>query len=83
MAKIIAIFAAVLLAGCATKTRVEFVPVPPAEPPVIERPALEIERLKAGDEPNIVIQAHRITIKQLMKWGLELEAALDAYRSKK
>ena len=65
--------------GCATK--VEYVKVPPQEPPVITRPALDTDYLKATDDAGTVIQAHRLTIKKLQGWGLELEAALDAYRS--
>lgn len=69
-----------LASGCATT---EFVRVAPQEPPVIARPQLEIENLASGDSPARVLQAHRIAILQLQQWGLELEAALGAYRSKK
>lgn len=74
-----------LLVGCTTKeiVRIEYVKVPPKEPPVIVRPALETEYLKAENDSGMVLQAHRITIKRLQQWGLELEAALDAYRTKK
>lgn len=77
------ILACVILAGCATcKPTIEYVEVPPKTPPVIERPILEVERIKPGDDAGTVIQAHRVAIKQLQKWGMELEAALDAYRKK-
>jgi hypothetical protein len=33
-------------------------------------------------DPGTVIQLHRETIKRLQAWGLELEAALEAYRKK-
>ena len=82
MAKVIVILMCAILAGCATKTQIEYVQIPPKQPPIIERPLLETERLKPGDDPGIVIQAHRLAIKQLQKWGLELEASLDAYRTK-
>lgn len=72
------------LTGCETfgKTKVEYITVCP-EPPFIERPELEVLNLKEGDTPDTVIQAHRITIKKLQKWGLEEEAILDGYRKKK
>ena len=68
------------LMGCTT-VKTEYVKVPPQEPPVITRPALDTDYLKATDDAGTVIQAHRLTIKKLQGWGLELEAALDAYRS--
>lgn len=72
------------LTGCETfgKTKVEYITVCP-EPPFIERPELEVLNLKEGDTPDTVIQAHRITIKKLQKWGLEEETILDGYRKKK
>lgn len=82
MEKVSVILMSIILAGCATKTQIEYVEIPPKTPPVIERPFLETERIKPGDDPGTVIQAHRLAIKQLQKWGMELETALDAYRKK-
>ena len=71
------------LTGCETfgKTKVEYITVCP-EAPYIERPELDVLNLKEGDTPDMVIQAHRMTIKKLQKWGLEEEAILDGYRKK-
>lgn len=66
-----------LLSACATT---QHVPVPAPEPPQVARPVLETQFLKPGDSPDKVIQAHRLAIKQLQQWGLELEALLDGYR---
>ena len=44
---------------------------------------LDVLTLKEGDTPDIVIQAHRVTIKKLQKWGLEQEVLLDGYRKEK
>ena len=72
-----------LLTACATGgDPVRFVTVCP-EPPYIERPELDVLTLKEGDTPDIVIQAHRVTIKKLQKWGLEQEVLLDGYRKEK
>ena len=74
-----------VLYGCATKPEYkppEIVYVKPAEPPKVERPELETQLLQVGDGPDKVIQAHRVDIKRLQKWGLELEAILDGYRTK-
>lgn len=60
-------------------TRPEYINVCP-EAPFIERPELEVLNLKDGDTPDQVIQAHRVTIKKLQKWGLEEEAVLNGYR---
>lgn len=79
--KIICIVWTIALVGCACDPI--YVKVPPKEPPVIERPALATDNIKPDDDDGTVIQLHRITIKTLQKWGLELEAALDAYRIKK
>lgn len=71
-----------LLSGCSLfQTKTEYINVCPA-PPFIERPELDVLNLKEGDTPDVVIQAHRITIKKLQKWGLEEEAILDGYRKK-
>lgn len=81
---LLAIIVLLSLTGCETfgKTRVEYITVCP-EPPFIERPELDVLSLKEGDTPDTVIQAHRITIKKLQKWGLEEETILDGYRKKK
>ena len=71
-----------LLSGCGLlKTKTEYINVCPA-PPFIERPELEVLNLKEDDTPDVVIQAHRLTIKKLQKWGLEEEVILDGYRKK-
>lgn len=70
------------LTGCSLfQTKTEYITVCP-EPPFIERPELEVLNLKDGDTPDVVIQAHRVTIKKLQKWGLEEEVILDSYRKK-
>ena len=73
------------LGGCAAQpaTRVEYVRVQPQEPPVVQRPELEITRLKQGDDASTVIQSHRITIQQLIGYAQQLETILDGYRTKK
>lgn len=68
------------LTGCSLfQTKTEYITVCP-EPPFIERPELEVLNLKDGDTPDVVIQAHRVTIKKLQKWGLEEEVILNSYR---
>lgn len=74
------VFLALLCTACATKT--VYVPVAAQEPPVIVRPELETDSLKPGDEPVVVLNALRITIKKLQQYALELETALNAYRKK-
>ena len=78
-----AIIALLSLSACQWTggTRPEYITVCP-EPPYIERPELDVLNLKEGDGPDTVIQAHRVTIKKLQKWGLEEEAILDGYRKK-
>lgn len=72
-----------LLGGCQFTggTKTEYITVCPA-PPFIERPELDVLNLKEGDTPDVVIQAHRVTIKKLQKWGLEEETILNGYRKK-
>lgn len=79
-----AVILSALLVGCACnpEIRVEYVKVPPAEPPVITQPVLETDYIKPGDDAGKVLQAHRLTIKMLQQYALELDAALDAYRKK-
>ena len=83
MEKMTTILFALMLVGCACKPVIQYVKVPPIEPPIITRPDLETDYLKHSDNAGVVLQAHRITIKKLQQWGLELETALDAYRIKK
>lgn len=71
----------VFLMGCAT-SRVEYRYLDLPEPPVIARPALETQKLVPGDTPRTVIQAHREDILNLQSWGLQLEAALNAFRKR-
>ena len=81
MAKV-TLFLCLLLAGCAT-TKVEYRYLDVPEPPVINRPELPALSATKDMDPGTVIQLHRETIKLLQAWGLELEAALNAYRKKK
>jgi hypothetical protein len=69
------------MAGCATAPQIEYRYLKWPEPPVITRPELEVLKLKSGDTPATVIQAHRQDILSLQKWGLELEGALTVYRA--
>ena len=79
---IIAVILLVSLTGCSLfQTKTEYITVCP-EAPFIERPELDVLNLKEGDSPDVVIQAHRVTIKKLQKWGLEEEAVLNGYRKK-
>ena len=78
-----ALILVLFLSGCACKPVIEYVKVPPKEPPVITRPALATDTLEEGDNPGVVIKKFRLTITQLQQWGLELETALDAYRTTK
>ena len=80
MAKLI-LALALLLAGCST-TKVEYRYLEVPEPPIIERPLLETEDLNKGDNPGVVIEAHRRAILRLQAYAMELEAALNAYRRK-
>ena len=73
-----------LLAGCAhTETKVEYITVDPPQPPVINRPPLPVLEATKEMDAGTIIQLHRETIKVLQSWGLELEAALNAYRKDK
>jgi hypothetical protein len=73
------LFIVLFLVGCST-TKTEYITVKPPPPPIVERPALPVLDLKEGDDPGTVIRAHRLTIKLLQKWGLELETILEGYR---
>lgn len=70
-----------LLTGCAHKETIRVSDWP--EPPVINRPELPVLKIEKDMDPGTVIQLHRETIKVLQLWGLELEAALEAYRKPK
>lgn len=70
-----------VLFGCG-HNQVKYVQAECPQPPVIERPVLDTDSLQEGDDPGTVIQAHRTTIKNLQRWGLEQEAILDGYRKK-
>ena len=71
-----------LLVGCATTQPTELRVADWPEPPVVNRPELPVLSITKDMDPGTVIQLHRETIKRLQAWGLELEAALDAYRKK-
>ena len=80
--KALSIILLLSLTGCSLfQTKTEYINVCP-EPGFIERPELDVLNLKEGDSPDVVIQAHRLTIKKLQKWGLEEEVMLDGYRKK-
>jgi len=70
-----------LLSGCAT-TKPELRVAEWPEPPVVNRPELPVLDITKDMDPGTIIQLHRETIKRLQAWGLELEAALNAYRKK-
>jgi len=75
---------ALLLVGCATtKTETEIRVVKHPEPPTINRPSLPVLEINKDMDPGTIIQLHRETIKILQAWGMELEAALNAYRHPK
>lgn len=80
------LFLVLLLTGCASvqplPPEIRYVQVQPPAPPVVNRPELPVLSLKPGDTPDVVIQAHRESIKLLQQWGLQLEAILDGYRKK-
>lgn len=76
-----ALLLALTVSGCATpppQPRVADWP----EPPVLNRPELPVLAITKDMDPGTVLQLHRETIKRLQAWGLELEAALNAYRKK-
>jgi hypothetical protein len=47
---------------------------------MIERPDLDIQRLKEGDAPDVVIGAYRSSIRQCQKYSIELETVLSGYK---
>lgn len=71
-----------ILAGCQCTPKVEYRIVDIPEPPVINRPELPVLNVNSSMNAGQIIQLHRETIKVLQSWGLQLEAALDAYRKK-
>ena len=76
------IILSLFLVGCAT-TEVKTVIVDPPQPPVINRPELPVLTITKDMDAGTILQLHRETIKVLQAWGLELEAALNAYRKDK
>jgi PBP1b-binding outer membrane lipoprotein LpoB len=79
-----ALLLALLLTGCAApKTQIEYRVADVPEPPVINRPDLPVLTITKDMDPGTIIQLHRETILVLKAWGLELEAALNAYRKPK
>lgn len=68
------------LASCATQPQIEYRVVDIPEPPRIDRPELPVLSITNDMDAGTIIQLHRETIKRLQAWGLELEAALNAYR---
>lgn len=75
--------AVLFLAACAHQPQIEYRTAPVPEPPTINRPELPVLQVTKDMDPGTVIQLHRETIKVLQAWGLELEAALNAYRKPK
>ena len=74
---------ALLLVGCAhTEVRTEYLIVEPPPPPTINSPQLPVLSATKEMDAGTILQLHRETIKVLQAWGMELEAALDAYRKK-
>ena len=69
-----------LLGGCCT-TQVKYVTQKMPEPPQVTRPELDVDNLKEGDGPDRVIQAHRVSIKKLQGYSIELETIINGYRS--
>lgn len=80
MAKINLLFLLLVVTGCSSLSPQNIIVAECPVPPVIERPVLDIDSLKDGDDPGTVIQAHRLSIKRLMKWGIEQETLLNGYR---
>lgn len=74
-----------LLAGCTTVSQpdIKYVQADVPEPPEINRPELPVLSITKDMDPGTIIQLHRETILRLKSWGLELEAALNAYRKPK
>ena len=66
------------LTGCAATSTANIAYCPPAT--FIERPTLDVTRLKDGDGPDIVIGAHRSSIRQLQKYSIELVTILKGYQ---
>ena len=70
-----------LLGGCCTN-QVKYVTQKMPEPPQVTRPELDVDNLKEGDGPDVVIQAHRVSIRKLQGYSMQLETILDGYRTK-
>lgn len=70
-----------LLAGCCSAPQVKYVTEKMPEPPALTRPELDVDNLKPGDTPDVVIQAHRVSIKKLQGYSMQLETIINGYRS--
>jgi hypothetical protein len=59
------------------------VPINPPAPPVVQRPALAIYQLSAGDEKNPakVAKAYKASVKSLQGYATQLEIILNGYRN--
>jgi hypothetical protein len=73
---------ALSVVGCATQPQIEYRVADVPEPPTVNRPELPVLAITKDMDPGTIVQLHRETIKRLQAWGLELEAALNAYRKK-
>lgn len=80
--RVIAVLALCLLTACSTAPKIEYRVADVSEPLKVNRPELPVLTVTKDMDPGTVIQLHRETIKLLQAWGLELEAALNAYRKK-
>ena len=68
-----------LLAGCAHKECKPVIePYPKAQIP--ERPTLPVQVMDENTSEEDVAKAYVISIKELQKWGLELEKKLGVYK---
>lgn len=76
------IFVCLILASCASATKIEYRYAELPDPPVIARPELDVLQADPSMSAATIIQLHRSTILKLKSWGLELEKALDVYRKK-
>ena len=80
MARAVILILVLFLSACSTlggdSKPVVYCPAPP----MIERPDLDIQRLKEGDTPDVVIGAYRSSIRQCQKYSIELETILRGYQ---
>ena len=58
--------------------------VRPPSPPVLTRPELPVYDLREEDieQPGVVVQRYRATVKALLGYTAELEAIINGYRYK-